>query len=667
MTERDCEDCPVESGTHELLAEALRAGALDVFARSDLAADAIDLAEAEARVRRPRLGWRRPLLSAAAILLVGVGLWALIAAGAPEAEEPGEEDATRAAGSVAAERAANQAFLDSPKTQARVAQVQDGQWIGIQHGKTLVVAADLGALDLLLKQAERDGSKEGLETVRPKARHRFTFRKGREGDKAFKTFFGKPPFVGAEFINFFGFAMSSGEGRIRYRLGIDSLKQGKVLDVPWEKGKGATMPLHLGEPTSLGGIEVVAGFSTGSEAPLVLPLGMMFPRFEIPGVATLEGGSDHPGTFRRCVASVSIPSLGVREVFVEAIGHGEAFEQDDGSLRIGNQTWQPDTKARRLAAAESGRPLLILERQRWMARYPGNPLAGLPREGLDAALVHYDLLWKELPRKATWVGGGEDAPPAEARLTVVDPRDERIVRMLVVRPWTSQRHVTTLLATGLREFEVGETRFLALAEKEGMAMRSLMAIVSAQAAAHSMGIIDADGDGTGEFATLAELTGASAGRRKAKLRPPLLPNSFVPRGVGGDLVLGGYRIRLFLPGSRNPPLLVVGGGPDREVVPIRPPPYVTRVRADSRGVDIDKAEAHWWAYAWPEELGVSGRRAFYTDQSGDIWATERWAGVYEGTHAAPNADAAFASPNRYPGGVSPALVSADGNRWVRLN
>ena len=52
---------------------------------------------------------------------------------------------------------------------------------------------------MLLKKAEFAAWEEG-SPVRPRALHRFTFRKGSEGDKAYKTYFGTPPFVGAEFI-----------------------------------------------------------------------------------------------------------------------------------------------------------------------------------------------------------------------------------------------------------------------------------------------------------------------------------------------------------------------------------------------------------------------------------------------------------------------------------
>lgn len=673
-------DCGLDAALHAEIAETLRADELDVFARADLAADAIDMAEAEAWVDRPRKpAWRYAAASVAAmaalvLILVGPDLFALLR----DDPEPGppEEDALEvAAGSVAQERAANIAFLDDPRTRARIAAVEDGHWIGIQHGRTMLVADELGKLDVLLKRSERDDPTSSMRGVRPRALHRFTFRKGSEGDRSYRTFVGKPPFVGAAFINRFGFHVSMGDGRVRYARYRGEKLQGEVLDVPLREGRGAELPMHIGEPTSLGGLAFRVGYSTASTNPLVLPNGMGFPRFEIPGTATLTGGSDHPGTFRRYVASISIPRMDLREVFVEAIGHPAVLEQEDGSLRIGNQTWQPDTPARRLGAAEAGRPVLLLERQRWMARHPGNPFAGLPQEGLDAALAPFDLLWKELPDKSDWAGHSHDAPPAESRLTLLDPRSGvGVIRTLVVRPWTSQRHVTTLLSAGLARFEAGPRRGVeGIAENEAVAVRILRAIHRAQESAKAKALVDANGNGVGEYMTLAELTGYAEGRLKAKLRPPMLPISFAPRATAGDLAMNGYRVRVFFPARDDIRIVPVArhrepGGREgfhtgqEEFLP----PYTTAPAADSSNLDPAEAERRWWAYAWPEELEVTGRRAFYVDQDGAVWATDATAGAYEGTHAAPPADAAFATPGRYPGAVSPALESADGHRWTQV-
>ena len=139
------------------------------------------------------------------------------------------------------------------------------------------------------------------------------------------------------------------------------------------------------------------------------------------------------------------------------------------------------------------------------------------------------------------------------------------------------------------------------------------------------------------------------------------------------MLKNGYRIRVFFPARDDMTFVQVGRHRDpggREGFHTEKegllPPYTTLPSADSSNMDLAEAERSWWAYAWPEALEVSGRRAFYIDQDGEVWATDATAGAYEDTHAAPPADAAFATPGRYPGGVSPALRSADGNRWKKV-
>ncbi|MDA1193879.1 MAG: hypothetical protein O2894_01705 [Planctomycetota bacterium] len=645
MSKRECDDCRgagVDERLHAEIATVLREGEMDVFACSDLAADAIDLAEAEASITRAsRFGWR-PALIAAATVLAGVALWALFST--PRRDESPQE-AKVVAGSVAEERAANVAFLAEPDTQARLAAVPDGQWVGIQHGKTFLVADELGRLHLMLKQAEKGGAGEGVETVLPRALHRFTFRKGTEGDRAFVTNFGEPPFVGSDFINGLGLGFSIGGGQIRYEITAAGERRGGSLTVPQTAGKGAEIPLHLGEPTALGGVSVVAGFSTGSRAPLVLPGGMGFPRFEIPGTATLTGGSNHPGAMRRYVASVSIPALGLREVFVEAIGQHVSLELPDGTLRVGGHVWQPDSDEVRAGARKAGRLVLLLERPRWMQAYPGNPFARDAAGSVRADLLPYTLVWRELATGASWVGSGDASPPAEARLTVVDPgASNRVVRQLVLRPWTQPGAVSVLLAAGWRELRTTDDLDHAIAKNEATALEVLRSLIRAQAHLQASGALDSDRDGMGEYGTLADLTRSAPGRMSTRPDPPRLPNSFAPKQGADVLVLEGYRFQLYLPG--------VGG--------------TATARQDGSDVDPDGAERAWWALAWPETLGATGRRTFYVDQEGVIWTPGPEAGAYEGTASPPAADAAFADPGRYPGGVSPVLVSADGHRWAQV-
>lgn len=669
------------------ITETLRADELDVFARADLAAEALDLAEAEALVDKPRERvWKHAttvVVAMAALVILLVGPWPQLLGvfrdhdepTPSEEEEPFDPKGELRAGSVAAERDANVAFLADPKTQARIAAIPDGAWIGIQHGKTLLTSDDLGKLDMLLKRAERDGVEDVPLGARPHALHRFTFQKGSQGDRTYKTYFGKPPFVGAAFINKFMFHVSMGGGIIEYSHVKDGKRQGKPVIVNLQEGKGAELPIHIGEPTSLGGVEVAVGYSTGSTNPLVLPDGMGFPRFEIPGTASLEGGGGHR-SFRRYVASVSIPRMTIREVFVEAMGRAAPLEQEDGSLRLGGVTWQPYGAKAIEAARKAGKPLLLLERQRWMNDFPGHPFAGLRDEQVRGMLEPFVLAWRELPDRSTWFGGEDEAPPAEARLSLLDPRrSETVLRYVVIRPWTRQRQIAQAIESGWRRYVAGPEKHIAAIEKnEAVAIGMLRDIHKAQQVAVRDVIIDVDKNGVGEYASLAELTGTDASRRRDRLKP-LLPIRFRPKpehqhtvvdpDIRSDLVWSGYRVRLFFPGhekTRGVHRTPDGKRLDTYALGSSGGSYTTSPELRDH-VDMAKAETHWWAYAWPEDLEVTGRRAFYIDQDGEIFAIEANAGGYAGRAMPPSPDAAFAERGRYPGGVSPALRSADGNRW----
>ena len=268
------------------------------------------------------------------------------------------------------------------------------------------------------------------------------------------------------------------------------------------------------------------------------------------------------------------------------------------------------------------------------------------------------------------MGHGNDAPPAEARLTVIDPRNTDVPsRQLVVRPWTRHVHVFTLLTSAWRVWERPPDVEEAIQKGETTAVRILRDIHRAQVAAAKDVVIDMDADGVGEFATLQELTGGAAGRRRDRLKP-YLPRSYLPKPHHhGDLVLEGYRIRLYFPGQPRtpmPPSVSMNGRSVNGFIMGTAGGWYTSSPRGKSDMDMAKAETHWWAYAWPEDLEETGRRTFYIDQDGVVWGTESWAGAYAGIGAAPAADAAFAAPGRYPGGVSPALRSADGNRWKRV-
>ena len=82
-------------------------------------------------------------------------------------------------------------------------------------------------------------------------------------------------------------------------------------------------------------------------------------------------------------------------------------------------------------------------------------------------------------------------------------------------------------------------------------------------------------------------------------------------------------------------------------------------------VNEDLAETTWCAYAWPVNYNQSGNRTFFTNQAGDVVATED--PTYSGTTAPLNGDAAFVNSGVITGSVAIAGVGADGNTWKQVN
>jgi len=159
------------------------------------------------------------------------------------------------------------------------------------------------------------------------------------------------------------------------------------------------------------------------------------------------------------------------------------------------------------------------------------------------------------------------------------------------------------------------------------AVGTLRRIAIAQAQFQSDARLDLDGDGIGEYGTLAEVSGAAglrldpaATRRGAALDPPLLPPwTKAAVGAGGIMSKAGYQFRVHLP------------GPDG----VHEGPLATLIAAL---VDTDAAEVRWWAYAWPEAWGVTGECAAYVDSTGTVLICDNETARWSGTGRAPPAE-----------------------------
>jgi prepilin-type N-terminal cleavage/methylation domain-containing protein len=187
---------------------------------------------------------------------------------------------------------------------------------------------------------------------------------------------------------------------------------------------------------------------------------------------------------------------------------------------------------------------------------------------------------------------------------------------------------------------------------ESAAIATLKNISSAQAQCQGSAVIDANGNGMGEYGFFAELAGAVAVRGSATvmINPPNLSTAFGNINAQSCVARSGYLFRMFLPTTAltgGVEAASLGGG------------------AGTPAVDPNWAETLWCCYAWPQVYGNSGKRTFFTYQSGDVLMTPANIVSYSGTSPVPAFNAAYR--------VGSALMSMpvaantkgqDGNRWL---
>jgi hypothetical protein len=171
--------------------------------------------------------------------------------------------------------------------------------------------------------------------------------------------------------------------------------------------------------------------------------------------------------------------------------------------------------------------------------------------------------------------------------------------------------------------------------------------ISAQAQFQMSAKSDTDADGTGEYGGFLEMSGALAGRMNSPLNPPVLSSAFRTMSATGEVERNGYLYRIYLPDSR-------GAGVGE-----------TSATFSRAGVDADLAETTWCMYAWPVAYGRTGTRTFFTNQGGDVLATD--ARSYSGPGAGPAADAAFRQRGFITGVVAFDVGANDGNVWKQVN
>lgn len=162
-----------------------------------------------------------------------------------------------------------------------------------------------------------------------------------------------------------------------------------------------------------------------------------------------------------------------------------------------------------------------------------------------------------------------------------------------------------------------------ISANENAAIATLRSIASAQAQIESACAIDTDADGGGEFAFFAELAGVApmriydttadgpgAGADPGdRLTPAILPTAFgdiiADAGNEGIVERAGYHFKIYLPDGAAAGVAEDGAG----------------TGASTTFPDSNEAEILWCCYAWPEDAGKTGNRAFFINQEGDLLQT----------------------------------------------
>ena len=186
-----------------------------------------------------------------------------------------------------------------------------------------------------------------------------------------------------------------------------------------------------------------------------------------------------------------------------------------------------------------------------------------------------------------------------------------------------------------------------LSANETAAIATLRNIISAQAQFQQGAKADTDSDGTGEYGGFVEMSGGAAGRMAATLNPPVLSGAFRVLNANGEVSRSGYFFRIYLPNGAGAGI----GEPQAG--------YTAAL------VNADLSETTWCGYAHPVNYSQSGNRTFFTNQGGDVIATEK--NTYSGTGAGPASDAAFKVAGAITGAVAIGVAGSDGNVWKQVN
>lgn len=184
-------------------------------------------------------------------------------------------------------------------------------------------------------------------------------------------------------------------------------------------------------------------------------------------------------------------------------------------------------------------------------------------------------------------------------------------------------------------------------QNESVVVATLRSLSAAQAAFLRAAWIDRDGDGTGEFGTIGEVTGTAdlLGKAERVTKPVLTPELGDVDGAGRTSH-SGFWFALYLPASDG------RGLAEREAL--------------RSIVDPELAERHWTCLAWPLRHGANGVSTYFVNETGKVRRNRD--GHYSGTVRVPPAGAALVgakTPDHVVGKhLATNEIGADGGVWL---
>lgn len=196
---------------------------------------------------------------------------------------------------------------------------------------------------------------------------------------------------------------------------------------------------------------------------------------------------------------------------------------------------------------------------------------------------------------------------------------------------------------------------------ESAAIATLKNLSSSEAQIQASGVIDANGNGAGEYGYFMEMSGGrnvktgspATGEGTSRVTPPVLSSAFANVDTNGRILRSGYYFEMYLPGANASWL--------DEDDPANAYP----------AVDAAFAEVLWAAYAWPASFGNSGKRTFFVNQAGDVLQTSNAVTRYSGTANVPADNDICLSTATNKTSMSHSIAvngtAVDGNYWTVVN